>query len=262
MANKKTSPTDDYRDFLPERLKNSKKLNQSEKNVLATLCFARMNYSIYAEEHDNWFYISQKRIEEANDSQLEIRQINRILLKLECKKIIEKKSGTNHRCTHYRLHPLIVEMLPITEHSDKNANVTLDSMSKSANVTLDSMSINNNVTLDKIRLDKSIKDLDSLINNSTENDDNGDSFEEEVTISSSTDKIDEKEFYKHWSERLNKSKTVNELKATLKEMVFTLPSKEAIGKIYLDSLNDLYNRLLPQLKGKEQKQLIKAINKN
>lgn len=149
--NKKVKPTEDYHDFLPDRVKESTKLDQSEKNVLATLCFHRLNYSKYAAEHNGWFYTSQKEIEEG--AELSHMQANRILLKLIVKRVIERKSGTNHRCTHYRLHPAINELLP-ENPEDTMANDTL--------VITEQPKVDND-TLDKIRLDEYRKDESSLI---------------------------------------------------------------------------------------------------
>ena len=55
MANKKVKPSEDYYDFLPQRVQESTKLNTTEKNVLATLCYYRLKYSDQAKEHDGWF---------------------------------------------------------------------------------------------------------------------------------------------------------------------------------------------------------------
>lgn len=161
MANRKVKPTEDYYDFLPQRLQESTKLDQSEKNVLATLCYCRLNYSIYAEEHDGWFYTSQKDIEEG--SRLSHMQANRILLKLEVKKIIERKSGTNHRCTHYRLHPKIVELLPIIEHANDTLVVTEQPKVDNDTLVTKTRQIEANGTLDKIRLDESRKDESRIV---------------------------------------------------------------------------------------------------
>lgn len=149
--NKKVKPTEDYNDFLPDRVKESEKLDQSEKNVLATLCYHRLNYSIYAEEHNGWFYSSQKEIEEG--SGLSHMQTNRVLLKLIIKRIIERKSGTNHRCTHYRLHPAIDKLLPKNPEGETvNDTLAITEGTKSANDTLD-----------KNRLDESRKDESRIV---------------------------------------------------------------------------------------------------
>ena len=145
MANKKVKPTEDYH-FLPEKVQESTKLSTTEKNLLATLCFFRLNYSVYAEEHDGWFYTSQKELEEG--AELSHKHLNRVLMDLILKKAVERKSGTNHRCTHYRLHPKIVELLPKVE-GDFVDNDTL-----AEKTTVETA----NDTLDKIRLDESSKD--------------------------------------------------------------------------------------------------------
>ena len=67
---------------------------------------------------------------------------------------IQTKSGTNHNCTNYKLHPKIDELLPKDEDNE----------------TLIESHKNTNETLDKIRLDKTSQDKTSLIvSNSTEN---------------------------------------------------------------------------------------------
>lgn len=150
MANKKVKPSEDF-EFLPKRVQESTKLDLNEKNVLATLCYFRLTYSIYAKEHDGWFYTSQKALEEGTE--YSHMQLNRILLKLSIKGLIERKSGTNHRCTHYRLHQKIDELLPQT-------NDTLAEDIEIDNDTLVAESSND--TLDKIRLDESSEDESSL----------------------------------------------------------------------------------------------------
>lgn len=150
MANKKVKPTEDYH-FLPEKVQESTKLSTTEKNLLATLCFFRLNYSVYAEEHDGWFYTSQKELEEG--AELSHKHLNRVLMDLILKKAVERKSGTNHRCTHYRLHPKIVELLPKVE-GDFVDNDTL-----AEKTTVETA----NDTLDKIRLDEFSKDEYSLV---------------------------------------------------------------------------------------------------
>lgn len=234
MANKKVKPTEDYH-FLPTEVQESTKLSTTEKNLLATLCFFRLNYSIYAEEHDRWFYTSQKELEEG--AELSHKHLNRVLIDLILKKVIERKSGTNHHCTHYRLHPKIDELLPKVE-GDFVDNDTL--VEKTSLETA-------NDTLDKIRLDKSSKDLDSLM--SKEDDDIGDSFEEEITKSSST--FNEKEFYNYWYRKIGECDNLDILQVTFREMVFALPSKDAIKREYLENLQNKKNILECKLKSKK-----------
>lgn len=152
MANKKAKPTEDYYDFLPQRVQESTKIKTiSEKNVLATLCYEYMSHSIYAEQHNGWFYCSHKDI--MDGCELESAQLKRVLTKLEIQRLIERKSGTNHRCTHYRLHPKIVELLPKVEGDFVDNEPLVEKPTVETH----------NEPLDKIRLDESSKDEYSLI---------------------------------------------------------------------------------------------------
>lgn len=209
MANKKVKPTEDYYDFLPTEVQNSTKLDISEKNVLSTLCFHRLNYSIYAEEHDGWFYTSQKDIEEG--AELSHMQTNRILLKLTLKKLIERQSGTNHRCTHYRLHPKIVELLPITEHANDTLAVVDDAKTSNDTLVVNSTKSEANDTLDKIRLDESSKDEYSLIS------------EENVVSETASNAVPQQQNENDWDVMLkqfkletDKAKTIEQLETTKK----------------------------------------------
>lgn len=251
MANRKVKPSGDYH-FLPKRVQESTKLSTTEKNLLATLCFFRLNYSDYAEKHDGWFYTSQKELEEGTE--LSHKHLNRVLMDLILKKAIERKSGTNHRCTHYRLHPKIVELLPKVEGDFvDNDTLAIISDKKSTNDTLVEKTTVETVndTLDKIRLDKSSKDLDSLIYNSTEEDDA--SILAKIEASSQRPKINESEFYEHWKNELTNCKSAEQLKETLMRMVSSLPSRDAIKEVYLESLKDLYDKLQYSLKFGGQK---------
>lgn len=245
MANKKVKPSEDYYDFLPQRVQESTKLNTTEKNVLATLCYYRLKYSDQAKEHDGWFYISQKKLEEG--AKISHAQLNRVITKLRFKKPspIQTKSGTNHSCTNYKLHPKIEELLPKDED-----NETLIESHKNTNDTLVEKTTveTHNETLDKIRLDKSSKDLDSLI--SKEDDDIGDSFGEEITKSSST--FNEKEFYNYWYRKIGECDNLDILQVTFREMVFALPSKDAIKREYLENLQNKKNILECKLKSKKK----------
>lgn len=161
MANKAVKPSEDFKDFLPTRVQESEKLNINEKNVLATLCFYRLNYSIYATTHDGWFYISQKELE--NDTNYSHMQLNRILLKLLAKKVIERKSGTNHRCTHYKLHPKIDELLPKIEGDYANDTLAIDEGKNTNDTLVEKITVETpNDTLDKNRLVKTSQGKTSL----------------------------------------------------------------------------------------------------
>ena len=131
-------------EFLPEPVRDSKKLDEAEKNILGTLCFYYLNHSIYASKHDGWFFKEQKSLFE--ESYLSEAQGKRVLLKLIFKRLIERVSGTNHKCTHYRLCKEIRELMPQNPETD---DVDLEAFA--------------NEPLDKNRLDESSKDEDSLV---------------------------------------------------------------------------------------------------
>lgn len=129
-------------EFIPEQFLERIKLDSAEKNVLGTLCFYYLNHSIYAAKNDGWFFKDQKSIIE--ESNLSEAQGKRVLLKLILKKLIERASGTNHKCTHYRLCKEIMELMPENPETD---DVDLEAFA--------------NEPLDKNRLDESSKDEDS-----------------------------------------------------------------------------------------------------
>lgn len=131
-------------EFLPEPVRDSKKLDPAEKNVLGTLCFYYLSHSIYAAKNEGWFFKDQKTIIE--ESNLSEAQGKRVLLKLILKKLIERASGTNHKCTHYRLCKEIRELMPENPETD---DVDLERFA--------------NEPLDKNRLDESSKDEDSQV---------------------------------------------------------------------------------------------------
>lgn len=160
MANKKIKPSEDFYDFLPQEVQESTKIKTiSEKNVLATLCYEYQSHSIYATQHNGWFYCS---LEELKDGcGIERSQLKKVLLKLITQRLIERKSGTNHHCTHYRLHPKIVELLPQIEgdYVDNEPlvkNTTVETPNEPLAIKM------NNEPLDKIRLDESSIDESSL----------------------------------------------------------------------------------------------------
>lgn len=252
MANRKVKPCENYYEFLPQRVQESTKIKTiSEKNVLATLCYEYMSHSIYASENNGWFYCSLKEIMEG--CKLEYSQVKKVMLKLSIQKLIERKSGTTHHPTHYRLHPKIVELLPKVEgdFTDNEPQVEAHYENKVVNEPQDCSSLNTNEPQDKIRLDKSNKDLDSLIYNSTDESDA--SILDKIEASSQRPKINESEFYEHWKNELVKCNSAEQLKETLMRMVSSLPSRDAIKEVYLESLKDLYDKLQYSLKFGSQK---------
>ena len=200
MANKKVKPTEDYYDFLPTEVQNSTKIKTiSEKNVLATLCYEYMSHSIYAKEHDEWFYCSLKEIMEGCG--LEYSQVKKVMLKLATQKLVERKSGTNHRCTHYRLHPKIVELLPKVEGDFVDNEPLVEKPTVETH----------NEPLDKIRLDESSKDEYSLIS------------EENVVSETASNAVPQQQNENDWDVMLkqfkletDKAKTIEQLETTKK----------------------------------------------
>lgn len=113
-------------EFLPDEYRGCTDLDLSEKNVLATLCYCYLRYSDYAAEHNGWFFTAGKELGE--ETGIDERTVYRILVKLELKGLVKRKRGTNHKCTHYKLHPSITELLPKGEdfEGSEEANVTLE----------------------------------------------------------------------------------------------------------------------------------------
>ena len=186
MANKKVKPSEDFYDFLPKAVQESTKIKTiAEKNVLATLCYQYLSHSNYAKENEGWFYC--KLTELLERCGVELAQLKRVLIKLILQRLIERQSGTKHRCTHYRLHHKIVELLPNVE-GDYAANEPL-------------VIKKHNEPLDKNRLDKTSQVKTSLIVNDSieKNDDLKIHFEEEFSKSSdSVENIDVEALMTEW----------------------------------------------------------------
>lgn len=123
MANNKIEACENQ-EFLPKEVAESAKanLNTAQKNLLGTLCFYYLNHSIYAAEHDGWFFKDQKTL--FDESNLSEAQGKRVMLKLVFKRLVERGSGTNHKCTRYRLHARIRELMP--QNPEVKCDVTED----------------------------------------------------------------------------------------------------------------------------------------
>lgn len=210
MANKKVKPSEDFYDFLPKEVQESTKIKTiSEKNVLATLCYQYLSHSNYAKANDDWFYCSLDEINEGCG--IERSQLKKVMLKLILQKLIERRSGTKHHCTHYRLHPKIVELLPIVEGDYSDNEPLMENNEPLTNEPLSAFEIPNeplvskiaNEPLDKIRLDKSSKDLDSLI---VEEDMCVAPLDEDATTHKDWDAIIEE-----WKTSIKQAKTFEEL---------------------------------------------------
>ena len=150
--NKKIKPCENQ-EFLPKDVAESEKANldTAQKNLLGTLCFYYLNHSIYAAEHDGWFFKDQKTIFE--ESNLSPAEGKRVMLKLVFKRLVERGSGTNHKCTHYRLHPRIRELMVV--NPEVKFDVTEDE--KIANEPLEKK------RLDESRKDESRKDEENVV---------------------------------------------------------------------------------------------------
>ena len=115
MGKEKKKPSYNFENFLPVELQTDSRFLISELNVLAALCFFRYRFSGHASENDGWFFCSQNDIIEQTGDTKKDRvgkaTLNRILVKFRIIGLIEIKSGTNHKCTWYKLSPKIEKLL-------------------------------------------------------------------------------------------------------------------------------------------------------
>lgn len=109
-------------EFLPQKFQEELK-EQSDKNILATLCYCRFRFSDYALANNGFFFISLEEL--SKESLVDVSTVKRRLALMQMKKYIERKSGTNHQCTHYKLSKEIEELLGI-EEEENSANEPLD----------------------------------------------------------------------------------------------------------------------------------------
>ena len=113
-------------EFLPQKFQEELK-EQSDKNILSTLCYCRFRFSDYALANNGFFFISLEEL--SKESLVDVSTVKRRLALMQMKKYIERKSGTNHQCTHYKLSKEIEELLGI-EEEENYANEPLDKISK------------------------------------------------------------------------------------------------------------------------------------
>lgn len=113
-------------EFLPQKFQEELK-EQSDKNILSTLCYCRFRFSDYASANNGFFFTSLEEL--AKESLVDVSTVKRRLALMQMKKYIERKSGTNHQCTHYKLSKEIEELLGI-EEEENSANEPLDKISK------------------------------------------------------------------------------------------------------------------------------------
>lgn len=152
MANKKIKECENI-EFLPPKFQEELK-EQSDKNILATLCYNRFRFSDYAKAHGGFFFTSLEEL--AKESLVDDSTVKRRLALLQMKKHIERKSGTNHQCTHYKLSKEIEQLLGI-EDDEYPANEPLDKIRQ------------DKTSLDKLSLEQTRKDESSIEQTSTDN---------------------------------------------------------------------------------------------
>lgn len=152
MANKKIKECENI-EFLPQKFQEELK-EQSDKNILSTLCYNRFRFSDYAKAHGGFFFTSLEKL--AKESLVDDSTVKRRLVLLQMKKYIERKSGTNHQCTHYKLSKEIEQLLGI-EDDENPANEPLDKIRQ------------DKTSLEKTRKDKTSKDKLSIEQTSTDN---------------------------------------------------------------------------------------------
>ena len=156
-------------EFLPQKFQEELK-EQSDKNILATLCYCRFRFSDYALANNGFFFTSLEEL--SKESLVDVSTVKRRLALMQMKKYIERKSGTNHQCTHYKLSKEIEELLGI-EEEENSANEPLDKI-RQDKTSLDKLSL---VKLsldetsqvesrqDNLRIEKEKMSLNSIENN-------------------------------------------------------------------------------------------------
>lgn len=152
MANKKIKECENI-EFLPPKFQEELK-EQSDKNILSTLCYNRFRFSDYAKAHGGFFFTSLEEL--AKESLVDDSTVKRRLALLQMKKHIERKSGKNHQCTHYKLSKEIEQLLGI-EDDEYPANEPLDKIRQ------------DKTSLDKLSLEQTRKDESSIEQTSTYN---------------------------------------------------------------------------------------------
>ena len=140
-------------EFLPQKFQEELK-EQSDKNILSTLCYCRFRFSDYALANNGFFFTSLEEL--SKESLVDVSTVKRRLALMQMKKYIERKSGTNHQCTHYKLSKEIEQLLGI-EDDEYPANEPLDKIRQ------------DKTSLDKLSLEQTRKDESSIEQTSTDN---------------------------------------------------------------------------------------------
>ena len=228
MANKKIKECENI-EFLPQKFQEELK-EQSDKNILATLCYCRFRFSDYAKAHSGFFFTSLEEL--AKESIVDVSTVKRRLALMQMKKYIERKSGTNHQCTHYKLSKEIEQLLGIEDY-EYPANEPLDKISKdklsldkksSVKLSLDETSQVES-RQDNLRIEKEKMSLNSIENNT-------------FTI----------ETFQNEVEPLLECKYENELLEKKLDIIKNLNTKrleigESMYNRYLSYLNSKYNEM-------------------
>ena len=152
MANKKIKECENI-EFLPPKFQEELK-EQSDKNILSTLCYNRFRFSDYAKAHGGFFFTSLEEL--SKESLVDVSTVKRKLALMQMKKYIERKSGTNHQCTHYKLSKEIEQLLGIEDY-EYPANEPLDKIRQ------------DKTSLDKLSLEQTRKDESSIEQTNTDN---------------------------------------------------------------------------------------------
>lgn len=210
-------------EFLPQKFQEELK-EQSDKNILATLCYFRFRFSDYALANNGFFFTSLEEL--AKESLVDVSTVKRRLALMQMKKYIERKSGTNHQCTHYKLSKEIEQLLGI-EEEENSANEPLDKISK-----------------DKLSLDKKSSVKLSIDETSQVESRQDDLKIEKEKMSLNLNKTFTIETFQKEVEPLSECKYENELINKKLDIIKNLNSKEyEIGKT-------MYNRCLLYLNRK------------
>ena len=151
MSNKKIKECENI-EFLPQKFQEELK-EQSDKNILSTLCYNRFRFSDYAKAHGGFFFTSLEEL--SKESLIDVSTVKRRLALMQMKKYIERKIGTNHQCTHYKLSKEIEQLLGI-EDDEYPANEPLDKIRQ------------DKTSLDKLSLEQTRKDESSIEQTSTD----------------------------------------------------------------------------------------------
>lgn len=212
MANKKVKECENI-EFLPPKFQEELK-EQSDKNILATLCYNRFRFSDYAKSHSGFFFAPLEEI--AKDSLVDDSTVKRRLALLQMKKHIERKSGTNHQCTHYKLSKEIEQLLGL-EEEENSANAPLDKIRQ------------DKTSLDKLRKDKTSLEKTRQDKTRTEETRREETRLEETKSNTNTSTCDYEAFKTNVLTEFEKCNTEEDLIVTKTELTSNLNSKYRVS---------------------------------